>query len=116
MRVGCCEVDGEGVDRSFDECGGPLVGRPRGSGRVVELMSLLVEGGVGGVEILRGSRVGARVVTSTDESEDLSVVGDGQDEPVAESADQAAGAAADAQPDDGPIEADYEVVDDKEGK
>ena len=31
-------------------------------------------------------------------------------------ADQAAGAAAGAQPDDGPIEADYEVVDDKEGK
>ena len=31
-------------------------------------------------------------------------------------ADQAAGAATDAQPDDGPIEADYEVVDDKEGK
>ena len=30
--------------------------------------------------------------------------------------DQAAGAAAGAQPDDGPIEADYEVVDDKEGK
>ncbi|WP_417753007.1 molecular chaperone DnaK [Senegalimassilia anaerobia] len=31
-------------------------------------------------------------------------------------ADQAAGAATGAQPDDGPIEADYEVVDDKEGK
>ena len=31
-------------------------------------------------------------------------------------ADQAAGAAAGAQPDDSPIEADYEVVDDKEGK
>ena len=31
-------------------------------------------------------------------------------------ADQAAGAAAGAQSDDGPIEADYEVVDDKEGK
>ena len=31
-------------------------------------------------------------------------------------ADQAAGAAAGAQPDDGPSEADYEVVDDKEGK
>ena len=31
-------------------------------------------------------------------------------------ANQAAGAAAGAQPDDGPIEADYEVVDDKEGK
>ena len=33
-----------------------------------------------------------------------------------QSADQAAGAATGAQPDDGPIEADYEVVDDKEGK
>lgn len=34
----------------------------------------------------------------------------------AEGAAGAAGAAAGAQSDDGPIEADYEVVDDKEGK
>ena len=35
---------------------------------------------------------------------------------IQQGADQAAGAATGAQPDDGPIEADYEVVDDKEGK
>ena len=87
------EGDGDGIHRAFhDHRDGPV------RGLVVEgaeqLRSLVEQRGVAGVEVFRSGPVGIAEVgmSSTDESEDLAVMDDREDDPVAEPVDQPAGA------------------------
>jgi len=59
-----------------------------------QLCSLVEQRGVAGVEVFGSGPVGIAEVgmLSTDESEDLAVVDDREDDPVAETVDQSAGA------------------------
>ena len=59
----------------------------------VQLGSLVEQQGVGGVEVLRAGPfvIGPLGVAASDEPEDLSVMGDREDDPVAESVDEASG-------------------------
>ena len=93
------EVDGDGVEGSFDEDGGGA-GLPEqpGLGEPEDGVALAVERGLGGVEVLGCAAVGVGG-GAADEGDDVSVdVADGEHEPVAEAVDEPAGAGAGGQP------------------
>ena len=86
------EGDGDRVDRPFHD------DRDLTAGEVVaaeQLGAFVEQRGFGGVEVFRSGEggVGGVGVASADEPEHLSVVvGDGEDDPVAEAVDESAGA------------------------
>ena len=87
------EGDGVGVQGAFDEHRHRAGLEEFGCG-AVELGALVEQGGVRGVEVLRAGRavVGGVGVAAADEPEDVPVVGDGHDGPVAEAVDEPPGA------------------------
>ena len=92
------EGDGDGVDGSFDD------DRDLTGGEVLpaeQLGAFVEQRGFGGVEVFRSGEGGVGVVgvAAADEPEHLTVVvGDGEDDPVAEAVDQPAGAGAGGDP------------------
>ena len=84
--------DRDGVHGSLDEDRDRPGGEPVGVGDV-QLVALDVGQGGGGVEVLRAVPVvGVVRVTAADETEDVAVVGDGEDGAVAEPVNEPAGA------------------------
>ena len=90
------EGDGDGIHRAFHDH------RDGADGELVvegaeELCSLVEQRGVAGVEVFRSGPVdiGEVGMPSTNESENLAVMDDREDDPVAEPVDQPAGACGD---------------------